>query len=61
LELTIPESVETAHTLNCLKNRFDKYCIALKFSSALRTSMKIRQEAYGLYTTEQEDDDDDDE
>jgi len=58
---SLPESVVTAPTLNCFKNRIDKHCIALKFSYTLWTSTtKISKQAYSLYTTEEDDDDADD-
>jgi len=58
---SLPESVVTAPTLNFFKNRFDKHCIARKFSSTLwKSTVKISQQAYGLYTTVEEADDDDD-
>ena len=32
---SLPDSVVSAPSLNCFKNRFDKHCIALKFSTTL--------------------------
>ena len=58
---SLPECVASASSLNGCKNRYNKQCIALKFSRTLLSfTLNISQQACDLHTTEEGDEKEED-